>query len=121
VPIVSTEETTRVARAWFEAWTNRRGADVLRELMDERFAFAAGPVRLEGREAFLAAAAWPERATTTLVAEVYDGEHGFQLYEAVNGMASIRVAEHLTVRDGVLAASEVVADQAAFAVFLAAG
>ena len=110
-----------MARAWFDAWSNRRGADALRELMDERFAFVSGPLRLEGREAFLGAAEWPQRATTAMQAEAYDGEHGFQLYEAVNGGATIRVAEHLIVREGVVTASEIVTDQTAFGAFLAAG
>ena len=55
------------------------------------------------------------------MAEAYDGEHAFQLYEAVNGMARIRSAEHLVVRDGAIVASEIVGDLAAFQVFMAAG
>jgi hypothetical protein len=55
------------------------------------------------------------------VAEAYDGEHGFQLWDAVNGTARIRSAEHLVVRDGVIAASEIVGDLAAVQVFMAAG
>jgi hypothetical protein len=55
------------------------------------------------------------------VAEAYDGEHGFQLYAAVNGMARIRSAEHLVVRGGVLAATEILGDLAAFQAFMAAG
>jgi len=118
---VSTEDTARIARAYFEAWSNRRGPDALRPLLAEAFVFDAGPVHIEGREAFLGAAEWPARATTTLLAEAYDGEHGFQLYEAVNGSARIRSIEHLVVRDGVIAATEIVGDLAAFQVFMAAG
>jgi hypothetical protein len=118
---MSTEDTARVARAYFEAWTDRRGPDALRPLLAEGFVFDAGPVHLEGREAFLGASEWPARARTTLVAEAYDGEHAFQLYEAVNGSARIRSAEHLVVRDGVIVSSEIVGDQAAFAAFMAAG
>jgi hypothetical protein len=118
---VSTADTARVARAYFEAWTNRRGPEALRALLAADFVFDAGPVHIEGREAFLGASAWPARATTTLLAEAYDGEHGFQLYDAVNGFARIRSAEHLVVRDGVLASSEIVGDLAAFQVFMAAG
>jgi hypothetical protein len=118
---VSTEDTARVARAYFEAWSERRGADALRPLLAETFVFDAGPVHIEGREAFLGAAEWPARARTTLVAEAYDGEHAFQLYEAVNGLARIRSAEHIVVRDGVIAATEIVGDLAAFQVFMAAG
>jgi hypothetical protein len=89
-------------------------------MLDERFVFDAGPVHIEGREAFLGASEWPARATTTLVAEAYDGDHAFQLWEAVNGMARIRSAEHLVVHD-VIASSEIVGDLAAFQAFMAAG
>jgi hypothetical protein len=118
---MSTEDTARVARAYFDAWTDRRGADVLRPLLAESFVFDAGPVHIEGREAFLGASEWPARARTTLVAEAYDGEDAFQLYEAVNGLARIRSAEHLVVRDGVIVSSEILGDMAAFQVFMAAG
>jgi hypothetical protein len=118
---MSTEDTARVARAYFDAWSNRRGPDALRPLLAADFVFEAGPIRIEGREAFLGASEWPARARTTLVAEAYDGEHAFQLYEAVNGMARIRSAEHLVVRDGAIAASEIVGDLAAFQAFMAAG
>jgi ketosteroid isomerase-like protein len=118
---VSTEDTARVARAYYDAWTNRRGPDALRALLAEDFVFDAGPVHIEGREAFLGASEWPARATTTLDAEAYDGEHAFQLYEGVNGMARIRSAEHLVVRDGAIAASEIVGDLAEFQAFMAAG
>jgi hypothetical protein len=118
---VSTEDTARVARAYYDAWTNRRGPDALRTLLAADFVFDAGPVHIEGREAFLGASEWPARATTTLHAEAYDGEHAFQLYEAVNGMARMRSAEHLVVRDGTIVASEIVGDLAAFQAFMAAG
>ena len=117
---MSTEDTARIARAYFDAWTSRRGPDALRPLLAADFVFDAGPVHIEGREAFLGAAEWPARARTTLEAEAYDGEHGFQLYRAVNGTARIRSAEHLVVRDGVIAATEVVGDLAAFQAFMAA-
>jgi hypothetical protein len=118
---VSTADTARIARAYFDAWSNRRGPDALRPLLAADIVFAAGPVHIEGREAFLGAAEWPARATTTLVAEAYDGEHGFQLYEAVNGTARIRSAEHIVVCDGVIVATEILGDLAAFQVFMAAG
>ena len=117
---MGTEDTARIARAYFDAWSNRRGADALRRLLAADFVFDAGPVHIEGREAFLGAAEWPARARTTLVAEAYEGEHGFQLYEAVNGTARIRSAEHLVVRGGVLASTEIVGDLAAFQAFMAA-
>ena len=118
---MSTDDTARVARAYYETWTERRGPDALRPLLAEAFVFDAGPIHIEGREAFLGAAEWPARARTTLVAEAYDGEHGFQLYEAVNGTARIRSAEHIVVRDGVIVATEILGDLAAFQVFMAAG
>jgi hypothetical protein len=118
---MSTEDTARIARAYFEAWSSRRGPDALRPLLAADFVFDAGPVHIEGREAFLGASDWPARARTTLVAEAYDGEHGFQLYEAVNGFARIRSVEHLVVRDGAIATSEIVGDLAAFQAFMAAG
>src|SRR3954464_4277576 len=118
---MSTADTARIARAYFDAWSSRRGPDALRPLLAEDFVFDAGPVHIEGREAFLGAAEWPARARTTLVAEAYDGEHGFQLYDAVNANARIRSVEHLVVRDGVVAASEIIGDLAAFQVFMAAG
>jgi hypothetical protein len=118
---VSTEDTARVARAYFDAWTNRRGPDALRPLLAAGFVFDAGPVHIEGREAFLGASDWPARARTTLVAEAYDGEDAFQLYDAVNGLVRIRSAEHLVVRDGAIASSEIVGDLASFQAFMAAG
>ena len=118
---MSTTDTTRVARAYFDAWSSRRGPDALRPLLAEGFVFDAGPIHIEGREAFLGASAWPARARTTLEAEAYDGEHAFQLYAAVNGMARIRSIEHLVVRDGAIVTSEIVGDLAAFQVFMAAG
>jgi hypothetical protein len=118
---VSTADTARVARAYFEAWSTRQGPEALRPLMAEDFAFVSGPTRIEGREAFLGAGAWPARATTTMQAEAYDGDHAFQLYEAVNGFARVRIAEHLTIRDGRIVTSEIVGDQAAFQVFMGAG
>jgi hypothetical protein len=89
--------------------------------MSPRFVFDARPTRIEGRDALLAGGGWPEGATTTMVAEAYDGEHAFQLYDAVNGLARIRSAEHLVVRDGAIASSEIVGDLAAFQAFMAAG
>src|SRR3954471_15950564 len=118
---MSTSDTARIARAYFDPGWNRRGADALRPLLAPDFVFDAGPIHIEGREAFLGATEWPARATTTLHAEAYEGEHAFQLYEAVNGMARIRSAEHLVVRAGAIAASEIVGDLAAFQAFMGAG
>jgi hypothetical protein len=117
-----TDETTRVARAYYDACTNRKGPDALRELMGEGFVFDSAMMHIEGREQFLAGAGingWPERAVTTLLAEAYDGEHAFQLYAGSNGGKNVKIAEHLPVQDGQLVASEVVVDRAAFMAFMA--
>jgi len=118
---VPTSETARLCRTYFDTWTNRRGPDALRPLLAEGFVFEAGAMRLEGREQFLAFAAWPDGATTAMVADAYDGDHGFQLYEATNGSAKVRIAEHLVVRDGKIAATETITDSATFSVFLTGG
>jgi hypothetical protein len=116
-----TDETARVARAYYDVWTNRKGPDALRELMGEGwFVFDSAMMHIQGREQFLAGAGangWPERAVPTLLAEAYDGEHAFQAYTGSNGGMKVRIAEHLSVRDGKLVASEVVV--AAFMAFMA--
>jgi hypothetical protein len=117
-----TDDTARVARAYHDAWTNRKGADALRELMAEAFVFDSAMMHVEGREQFLAGAGangWPERAVTTLIAEAYDDEHAFQLYTGSNGGKDVKIAEHLVIRDGHIVSSEVVVDGAAFMAFMA--
>jgi hypothetical protein len=117
-----TDDTARVARAYFETWTNRKGPDALAELMAEGFTFDSAMMRIEGREQFLAgpgANGWPERAVTTLLAEAYDGEHAFQLYTGSNGDKTVKIAEHLVIRNNQLLSSEVVVDGAAFMAFMA--
>ena len=63
---------------------------------------------------------FPWDATTTMVAEAYQGDVGFQLYEATRGARTIRVVEQLTVRDGRIASSVFVTDLAAFTGFVGA-
>jgi uncharacterized protein YndB with AHSA1/START domain len=116
---VTTPNTARVARSYFDAWTGRKGPDALREFLAEDFTFDAGAHRIEGREPFLAGGGWPEHADTTMLAEAYDGEHAFQLYSASHGGTQIKIVEHLTVRDDRIVASEIVVDGAAFAAFMA--
>ena len=73
-----TDDTARVARANYDAWTNRKGAGALRQLMAEASIFDSALTHVEGREQFLAGASangWPERAVATLLADAYDGEH----------------------------------------------
>ena len=117
-----TNDTAQIARAYYDAWTGRKGPAALRELMAETFVFDSAMMHVEGREQFLAGAGadgWPEQAVTTLVAEAYDGEHAFQLYSARNGGKNVKIAEHLVIRDGQLVSSEVVVDSAAFLAFMA--
>jgi hypothetical protein len=116
-----TDDTARVARAYYDAWTNRKGPEALRELMAEAFAFDSAMMHIEGREQFLAGAGangWPERAVTTLLAEAYDGEHAFQIYSAINGGNKVKIVEHLIIRDRHIELSEVVVDGAAFREFM---
>jgi hypothetical protein len=47
-----TDDTARVARAYYDAWTNRKGPDALRELMGEAFVFDSAMVHIQGREQF---------------------------------------------------------------------
>lgn len=115
---MTTEETADVARRYFAAWTGRRGADALRPLLADDFVFETAGHRVEGRETFLESASWPVEAATTMVAEAYDGDHGFQLYEAQHGTQRVRIAEHLVVTGGRIAASEIVVDANAFAAFM---
>jgi SnoaL-like domain len=117
-----TDDTTRVARGYYDAWTNRKGPDALRDLMAEEFTFDSAIMRIEGREQFLAgagASGWPESAATTLLAEAYDGEHAFQLYTGSNGDKTVKIAEHLVIREGRLLSSEVVVDAGSFMEFMA--
>jgi hypothetical protein len=51
-----TDDTARVARAYHDAWTNRKGPEALRELMGEEFVFDSDMMHIEGREQFLAEA-----------------------------------------------------------------
>ena len=117
-----TDDTARVARAYHDAWTNRKGPEALRELIGEGFVFDSDMMHIEGRGADprrCGASGWPDRAVATLIAEAYDDEHGFQLYTASNGGKNVKIADHLIVRNGQLVASEVVVDGAAFMAFMA--
>ena len=76
-------------------------------------------MRVDGRDQFLASAAWPEAARTEMIVDAYDGEHGLQLYAATNGPVTVKIVEHLTVADGRIEASETITDSALFGAFLA--
>jgi ketosteroid isomerase-like protein len=110
-------DTQQIARRYFDAWTSGDSATVA-ALLSPDFRFAAGDMTIDGRDAFLDAGAFPRDATTTMVAEAYQGEVAFQMYDATRGDRTIRVVEQLTVRDGKLARSEFVTDMAAFRAFL---
>ena len=56
-----------------------------------------------------------------MVAEAYQNDVAFQLYDATRGDRTIRVAEQLTVHDGRIASSNFVTDMAAFAAFAGVG
>ena len=114
-----TEDTERVARRYFEAWTSR-DSDTVASVLDPDFRFAAGGgMVVQGREAVLEAGAFPKDATTALLAEAYQGDIGFQLYESTRGDRSVLIAEKLTVRDGRIVDSMFVTDMAAFGAFMA--
>ena len=90
--------------------------------MAEEFKFDSAMMSIDGREQFLAGAGangWPQSAVTTLLAEAYDGEHAFQLYAGSNGDKTVKIAEHLVIRDGRLLSSEVIVDGASFMAFMA--
>jgi hypothetical protein len=111
-------ETEQVARRYFDAWTSGDRETVAAVLTPE-FRFTAGDMTIEGRDAFLAAGAFPSDAAIAMVAEAYQGEVGFQMYDAVRGDRRLRIVEQLTVRDGLIAGSAFVADMGAFAAFTA--
>jgi hypothetical protein len=113
----STEETERVARRYFEAWTSR-DSETTASLIAEDFSFRAGEMAVQGRDAFLAAGQFPADATTTLLDEAYQGETGFQLYESTSGDRAVVIAERMRVRDGMLVESLFVTDMAAFMAFM---
>jgi len=118
---MNTSRTRDLCRAYFDAWTHRRGPDALGPLLAEDFVFEAGPMRVEGREQFLRMAAWPEGATTTLIVDAYEGDHGLQLYQATNGPVTVKIAEHLTVRDDTIVSTKTITDPAGFGAFMAGG
>jgi hypothetical protein len=112
--------TQQVARRYFDAWTSG-DRDTVVALLSPTFRFTAGDLSIDGREAFLDSGAFPRDATVTMVAEAYQDDIAFQMYDATHGDRAVRVVEQLTVRDGQLISSNFVADMAAFAAFIGAG
>jgi ketosteroid isomerase-like protein len=115
--MTASNETERIARRYFEAWT-RRDSETTASLLAPDFRFSAGDMQVEGREAFLSAGAFPQGAETKLLDEAYQGEVGFQLYESTSGDRSVTIAERLRVRDGKIVESKFVTDMAAFMAFV---
>jgi hypothetical protein len=112
-------DTERIARRYHTAWTSGDGGTVA-ALLAPDFRFMAGDLSVEGRDAFLDSGAFPGDATTTMVAEAYQDDVAFQMYDSTRGDQSLRVVEQLTVRDGMIASSTFVTDMAAFRAFVAA-
>jgi ketosteroid isomerase-like protein len=112
--------TQQIARRYFDAWTSGDGETVA-ALLSPTFTFAAGDRRIDGRDAFLDSGAFPRDATTRMVAEAYQDDVAFQMYDATRGDRTIRVVEQLTVRDGRIAGSVFVTDMAVLAAFVGAG
>jgi ketosteroid isomerase-like protein len=110
-------ETRRIARGYFAAWTSKNSASV-RSALAPDYEFTAGQLQIKGRDAFLAGASFPPNATVKMVAEAYDGETAFQMYDATNGSKTARIVEQLTVRNGAIVASTIITDQAAFGAFM---
>lgn len=113
----STALTQRVARRYFEAWTSRDTRAAASNLA-KGFLFTSGGMRIEGRDAFLDSGAFPQDATIAMVAEAYQGEIAFQMYDATRGDQTLRIVEQLTVRDGLVQSSTFVTDMTTFAAFL---
>jgi ketosteroid isomerase-like protein len=114
---LSTSTTEAIARRYFQAWTSGDRATVALLLAPD-FNFRAGDMAIDGRDPFLSAEAFPRDARTTMVAEAYQGETGFQMYDAARGPRTVRIVEQLTVRDGVIKSSTFVADMSAFMALL---
>jgi SnoaL-like domain len=111
-------QTEQIARRYHDAWTGG-DSDTVARLLSPSFRFAAGAMKIEGRDAFLDSGAFPQDATTTMVAEAYQDDIGFQMYDAKRGDRSVRIVEQLTVRDGKIESSVFVTDPARFANLLA--
>src|ERR671912_1216109 len=91
-----TASTESTVSGYFAAWTGRDPATV-RELLAEDFCFTGLGMRVEGRDAFLAAGAFPPDAETTLVAQACQGSDAFQMYDSSRAGTSVRIVEHLRV------------------------
>jgi hypothetical protein len=109
--------TEEIARRYFDAWTHG-DTDTVVSLLAPDFRFTAGSMQIDGRDTFLSSGAFPRDARTTMVAQAYQGDVGFQMYDAARGDRTVRVVEQLTVADATITSSVFVTDMTAFAAFL---
>jgi ketosteroid isomerase-like protein len=115
-----TQDTQRIAREYFEACT-REDSERVRALLSDDFVFVAVGLELRGRDAFLSNLALPRNARRRMVKEAYQDDAAFQMYDAANGGASVRIVECLTVRDGRITDSCLVTDVARLMAFMRGG
>ena len=108
-----TSDTETVARRYFDACTTR-DTDAAAAVLAEDFRFTAGDMAIEGRNALLDAGAFPHKARTTMMAEAYQGDVAFQMYDSTRGDDTVRIVEQLSVRDGLIRSSSFVTDMSAF-------
>jgi ketosteroid isomerase-like protein len=113
-----TASTESTVGRYFRAWTDGDG-DTVRELLAEDFRFTGLGMQVEGRDAFLAAGAFPADARTTLLAQACQGSSAFQMYDSSRPGASVRIVEHLRVEGGKITSSTFITDAAAFMAFRA--
>lgn len=111
-------DTQQIARRYFDAWTTGDSSTVIK-LLAPTFRFTAGNLAIDGRDTFLNSGSFPKDATTTMLAEAYQGDIAFQMYDATRGSHHVRIVEQLTVHDGQIVSSTFVTDPAAFTAFLA--
>ncbi|MSP22465.1 MAG: hypothetical protein EXR66_05555 [Dehalococcoidia bacterium] len=114
-----TAETQRVCRLYCEAWMGQ-DRRAIAHVQTTEFRFAAGDMGGGGHDAFLNAGAFPRDAKTTMVAEAYQGNAGFQMYDSARAGLTVRIVEQLTVREGVVVSSIFITDMGAFTSFVRA-
>lgn len=105
-----TEATRELVRAYHEAWTSG-DHDAFQRLLGE-----------DVEMAFPIPIAWPEGTSVTLLWEIVDADQAVQIYDAKSPAgAVVRVAEHVTVRDGRVCRIGPVFDVATMRRFMAGG
>lgn len=114
-----TDSTERTVSRYFAAWT-ARDTPTVRELLAEDYRFSGMGSQVQGRDAFLAAAAFPPDAETSMVVQVCQGSEAFQMYDSSRAGTTVRIVEHLSVEDGRVTSSTLVTDSGAFLAFVGA-